>query len=122
VGSRLRVRRFGGITSVCGSWFTRCRHRLGSSLGYSAGDLAFLISADLFVAGIATIIQWIGFWRFGVRLPLMQGVTFAAVGPMIAIGQSEGIQAVFGATIACGAFMILIAPFFSQLLRFSRRS
>ena len=37
---------------------------------------------------------------------------------MIAIGQSEGIQAVFGATIACGLFMILAAPFFSQLLRF----
>ncbi|MET0861421.1 MAG: nucleobase:cation symporter-2 family protein [Microbacterium sp.] len=91
---------------------------VGGALGYSAGDLAFLISADLFVAGIATIIQSVGFWRFGVRLPLMQGVTFAAVGPMIAIGQSEGIQAVFGATIACGLFMILVAPFFSQLLRF----
>ena len=91
---------------------------VGGALGYSSADLAFLISADLFVAGIATIIQSIGFWRFGVRLPLMQGVTFAAVGPMIAIGQSEGIQAVFGATIACGLFMILVAPFFSQLLRF----
>ncbi|MCC2032885.1 nucleobase:cation symporter-2 family protein [Microbacterium allomyrinae] len=91
---------------------------VGGALGYSAADLTFLISADLFVAGIATIIQSVGFWRFGVRLPLMQGVTFAAVGPMIAIGQSEGIQAVFGATIACGLFMILVAPFFSQLLRF----
>lgn len=91
---------------------------VGGALGYSAADLAFLISADLFIAGIATIIQSVGFWRFGVRLPLMQGVTFAAVGPMIAIGQAEGIQAVFGATIACGLFMILIAPFFAQLLRF----
>ena len=95
-----------------------CRSSSAARCGYSAGDLAFLISADLFVAGIATIIQSVGFWRFGVRLPLMQGVTFAAVGPMIAIGQSEGIQAVFGATIACGLFMILVAPFFSQLLRF----
>ncbi|WP_248242398.1 nucleobase:cation symporter-2 family protein [Microbacterium kunmingense] len=91
---------------------------VGGALGYSSEDLAFLISADLFVAGIATIIQSVGFWRFGVRLPLMQGVTFAAVGPMIAIGQAEGIQAIFGATIACGLFMILVAPFFSQLLRF----
>jgi len=91
---------------------------VGGALGYSSTDLAFLISADLFVAGIATIIQSVGFWRFGVRLPLMQGVTFAAVGPMIAIGQSQGIQAVFGATIACGLFMVLVAPFFSQLLRF----
>ncbi|WP_396667338.1 nucleobase:cation symporter-2 family protein [Microbacterium sp. R86528] len=91
---------------------------VGGALGYSSEDMAFLISADLFVAGIATIIQSVGFWKFGVRLPLMQGVTFAAVGPMIAIGQSEGIQAIFGATIACGLFMILVAPFFAQLLRF----
>lgn len=91
---------------------------VGGALGYSSADLAFLISADLFVAGIATVIQSVGFWRFGVRLPLIQGVTFAAVGPMIAIGQAQGIQAVFGATIACGLFMLLAAPFFSQLLRF----
>ena len=94
---------------------------VGSAMGLSSADMAFLISADLFVAGIATIVQSIGFWRFGVRLPLMQGVTFAAVGPMIAIGTSPeggGITDIFGATIACGLFMILVAPFFSQLLRF----
>lgn len=56
--------------------------------------------ADLFVAGIATLIQSVGFWRFGVRLPLMQGVTFAAVGPMITIGTSHGITAIYGAVIA----------------------
>ncbi|SIT85154.1 nucleobase:cation symporter-2 family protein [Microbacterium sp. RU33B] len=91
---------------------------VGGALGYSAGDLAFLISADLFIAGVATIVQSVGFWRFGVRLPLMQGVTFAAVGPMIAIGTQHGITAIFGSVIACGLFMVLIAPFFAQLLRF----
>ncbi|WP_292831534.1 nucleobase:cation symporter-2 family protein [Microbacterium sp.] len=91
---------------------------VGGALGYSSADLAFLISADLFIAGIATIVQSVGFWRFGVRLPLMQGVTFAAVGPMIAIGQQHGITTIFGSVIAVGLFMILIAPFFAQLLRF----
>ncbi len=92
---------------------------VGGAIGLSSQELAFLISADLFVAGLATIVQSIGFWRFGVRLPLMQGVTFAAVGPMIAIGTGGGgITAIFGATIACGVFMILLAPFFSRLLRF----
>lgn len=91
---------------------------VGGALGYSSADLAFLISADLFIAGIATIVQSVGFWRFGVRLPLMQGVTFAAVGPMIAIGQEHGITTIFGSVIACGLFMILVAPFFAQLLRF----
>lgn len=92
---------------------------VGGAIGLGPEEMAFLISADLFVAGLATIVQSVGFWRFGVRLPLMQGVTFAAVGPMIAIGNGEGgITAIFGATIACGVFMILVAPFFSRLLRF----
>ncbi|SDQ12124.1 nucleobase:cation symporter-2, NCS2 family [Curtobacterium sp. UNCCL20] len=90
---------------------------VGGALGFSSADLAFLISADLFVAGLATIVQSVGFWRFGVRLPLVQGVTFAAVGPMIAIGTEHGITAVYGATIACGVFMVVIAPWFAQLVR-----
>jgi xanthine permease len=82
------------------------------------GDLPFLISADLFVAGIASIIQSVGFWRFGVRLPMMQGCTFAAVGPMIAIGTQYGVTAIYASVIIAGLFMILVASVFSQLLRF----
>ncbi len=91
---------------------------IGGAVGFSPKDLAFLISADLFVAGIATLVQSIGFWRFGARLPLMQGVTFAAVAPMITIGKQHGVTAIYGATIACGLFLIICAPFFAQLLRF----
>jgi uric acid transporter len=81
-------------------------------------DLPYLISADLLVAGIATLIQSIGLWRFGVRLPLMQGCTFAAVTPMIAIGSQYGVTAIYGSVIASGLFMILLAPVFAKLLRF----
>jgi NCS2 family nucleobase:cation symporter-2 len=84
----------------------------------SPDDLAHLVVADLFVAGIATIVQSVGFWRFGVRLPLMQGCTFAAVGPMITIGTQHGIAAIYGSVIACGLFMVVVAPVFSKLLRF----
>ncbi|GAA3556432.1 nucleobase:cation symporter-2 family protein [Microlunatus spumicola] len=84
----------------------------------SPGDLPFLISADLFVAGIASIIQSVGFWRFGVRLPMMQGCTFAAVGPMIAIGTEYGVTAIYASVIISGLFMIVVASVFSQLLRF----
>ncbi|WP_240760847.1 nucleobase:cation symporter-2 family protein [Mycolicibacterium sp. CR10] len=81
-------------------------------------DIVHLIMADLFVAGIATIIQAVGFWRFGVRLPLMQGVTFAAVGPMITIGLNHGVTTIYGSVIACGLFMMLLAPVFGKLIRF----
>src|ERR1044071_8886602 len=59
---------------------------LASSIKLTPEQLAYLINADLFTCGIASIIQSVGFWRIGVRLPLLQGVTFAAVSPMIAIG------------------------------------
>ncbi|WP_143055129.1 nucleobase:cation symporter-2 family protein [Nocardioides luteus] len=82
------------------------------------GDIVHLIMADLLVAGIATILQAVGLGPFGVRLPLMQGVTFAAVGPMISIGTAHGITAIYGSVIASGVFMILAAPFFGRLIGF----
>ena len=86
-------------------------------------DLVKLITADLFTCGIASIIQSVGFWKIGVRLPLLQGVTFAGVSPIIAIGLANGGGApsllyVYGAVIVAGVFTFLIAPIFIKLLRF----
>lgn len=81
-------------------------------------DIPYLISADLLVAGIASVLQSVGVWRFGVRLPLMQGCTFAAVTPMIAIGSRFGVTAIYGSVIASGVLMMLLAPFFARLVRF----
>ncbi|WP_077033098.1 nucleobase:cation symporter-2 family protein [Pelomonas sp. KK5] len=93
---------------------------LGAALKLPKDQLAFLISADLFACGLATLIQCIGVGMFGIRLPVMMGVTFTAVSPMIAIGvdPSMGLQGIFGATIAAGIFGILVAPTIGKLLRF----
>lgn len=79
---------------------------------------AFLINADLFAAGLVTLVQSVGIWRFGIRLPIMMGVTFASVSPMIAIATTPGLGLtdIYGATIASGLFGIAIAPVFSRLL------
>jgi uric acid transporter len=95
---------------------------LAGAIGLSGQQLAFLINADLFTCGIASIIQAVGFWKIGVRLPLLQGVTFTAVAPMIAIGTAngggvDGLLAIYGAVIVAGIFTFFIAPFFSRLLR-----
>ncbi|WP_194722767.1 nucleobase:cation symporter-2 family protein [Noviherbaspirillum malthae] len=91
---------------------------VGGALGLSKADIAFLINADLLAAGIATLIQALGSRYFGIRMPVMMGVTFASVGPMIAIGTDPtmGLQAIFGATIAAGLFGILVAPLMGRLL------
>jgi NCS2 family nucleobase:cation symporter-2 len=93
---------------------------IGGALKLPKEQVAFLISADLFACGIATLIQTLGVWIFGIRLPVIMGCTFASVGPMIAIGTdpSLGLLDIFGSTIAAGAIGIAAAPMIGKLLRF----
>ena len=96
---------------------------VGRALKLSPEQVALLISADLFVCGIVTLIQSFGMTQwFGIRLPVMMGVTFAAVGPMVAMANAnpglDGARAIFGAIIAAGFIAMLIAPIMGRLLRF----
>lgn len=96
---------------------------VASALDLSNADLVHLINAALLTCGIASIVQAVGFWKIGVRLPLLQGVAFAAVAPMIAIGTSagggtEGLRSVYGAIIVCGVITFLAAPIFGKIVRF----
>jgi xanthine permease len=92
---------------------------VGSAMGMSGADIGYLVSADLLVSGVATLIQCLGFWRFGVRLPIMQGCTFAAVTPMVLIGTTGGgITAIYGAVLVSGLLMIALSPVWGRLLRF----
>lgn len=93
---------------------------IGRALKLPPEDVAFLISADLFTCGIASLVQSVGFPGVGIRLPVMMGVTFAAVGPMLAMSAAPdiGVLGIYGAVIAGGLFAILAAPFVSRLLPF----
>ncbi|MFD0690980.1 nucleobase:cation symporter-2 family protein [Actinomadura fibrosa] len=96
---------------------------VAGAIGLTPEQLVYLINADLFTCGIATIIQSLGVWRVGIRLPIVQGVTFTAVAPMIAIGQgaenaTAGLLAIYGATITAGLVTLVAAPFLGRLLRF----
>jgi OHCU decarboxylase len=96
---------------------------LASAIGLTNEQLIHLINADLFTCGIASIIQSVGFWKVGVKLPLLQGVTFTAVSPMITIalahgGGTEGLLYIYGSVIVAGLFTFFIAPYFSRLIRF----
>ncbi|WP_246203337.1 nucleobase:cation symporter-2 family protein [Streptomyces tailanensis] len=92
---------------------------VGGAMRLPPEDLAYLITADLLICGIATLIQCVGVWRFGVRLPIMQGCTFAAVSPMVLIGtEGGGLPAIYGSVIVAGLAIMLLAPVFGRLLRF----
>ncbi|VVE64615.1 purine permease [Pandoraea captiosa] len=93
---------------------------LGAALNLPKQQIALLINADLFACGLATLVQAVGVGGIGIRLPVMMGVTFTAMGPMIAIGTnpSAGLLGIFGATIGAGIVGILVAPVVGKLLRF----
>lgn len=96
---------------------------IGRVLKLEPEQVAFLISADLFVCGIVSILQSLGATQwFGIKLPVMMGVTFAAVGPMISIAVAnpgvDGARMIYGAVIGAGIFGILVAPLVSRMLRF----
>lgn len=91
---------------------------LGEALGLAPEQVVLLINANLFTSGIATLVQTVGFGKFGARLPLVQACSFIALAPMIMIGKTYGLAYVFGSVIAAGALTVLFSPITSRLLRF----
>jgi len=93
---------------------------VGGALNLPKSEIAYLISADLFCCGLVTIIQSLGIWKFGIRMPVMMGVTFAAVGPMVAMANNPSLSIlhIYGAVIAAGIFCMLASPYMSKLMRY----
>src|ERR1044072_2458173 len=78
---------------------------IGRALKLPPEDVAFLISADLFACGIATLVQCLGFPGVGIRLPVIMGVTFASVGPMLSMAAAPdvGLLGIYGSVVSAGA-------------------
>ncbi len=96
---------------------------VGAAMGLPFKELAYLLTAALLVSGLATLLQTLGVWRIGARLPIVQGTSFAAVASMLAIGKDAGggpagLRAIFGAVLVAGVVGFLLAPVFNRLLHF----
>ncbi|MEV5541635.1 nucleobase:cation symporter-2 family protein [Saccharopolyspora shandongensis] len=95
---------------------------IGEAMGLSPLDMTLLIGASLFTAGLATMLQSLGVWKIGARLPFVNGVTFGSVAPMLAIvaqqGQGNPLSVIYGSVLIAGVLAFVIAPYFSRLVRF----
>ncbi len=101
---------------------------LAGAAGLPPDQRAFLISADILACGLATLVQAFGFPGVGIRLPVMMGVTFASVAPMLAlVGAAKAaggagfapasvLTVIYGSVIAAGVFAVLVAPLMSRLI------
>ncbi len=91
---------------------------IGFSIGLTTTQLTYLISIDIMMCGVATILQ---VWKnkfMGIGLPVVLGCTFTAVGPIINIANTYSIGSVYGAILVSGLFVVLIAKYFSKLIKF----
>ena len=75
--------------------------------GQTPEQKIFLIQMALFVAGVATVIQTVGYGRIGSRLPIIQGTSFAFI-PVMAPFAKAGLGAVFTAAFIGGIFQMWI--------------
>ncbi|HGU0216020.1 TPA: nucleobase:cation symporter-2 family protein [Streptococcus pyogenes] len=91
---------------------------IAGALGYSARELTYLISTDIFMCGVATFLQLKLTKHTGVGLPVVLGCAFQSVAPLSIIGAQQGSSAMFGALIASGIYVILVAGIFSKIARF----
>ncbi|HHJ7666766.1 TPA: nucleobase:cation symporter-2 family protein [Streptococcus pyogenes] len=91
---------------------------IAGALGYSARELTYLISTDIFMCGMATFLQLKLTKHTGVGLPVILGCAFQSVAPLSIIGAQQGSGAMFGALIASGIYVILVAGIFSKIARF----
>ena len=75
--------------------------------GQTPEQKIFLIQMALFVAGVATVIQTVGYKGVGSRLPIIQGTSFAFI-PIMVPFKAAGLGAVFTAAFIGGIFQIFI--------------
>jgi NCS2 family nucleobase:cation symporter-2 len=99
---------------------------VGRALNLPADQVAYLVSADLFACGLATLIQTLGLPGIGVRLPVMMGVTFASLAPMLALVSTRlgagapaagTLSEIYGSVIIAGIVGFLIAPLMARISR-----
>ncbi|MFI5531831.1 nucleobase:cation symporter-2 family protein [Kitasatospora sp. NPDC051853] len=94
---------------------------IGAAAGLSPAQLTTLLAASLFIAGVATLLQTLGPWGIGSRLPFVNGVSFATVSPILAVIEAEkgaALPLIFGSTVVAGLVCFLLAPLFCRLVRF----
>jgi xanthine permease len=77
--------------------------------------MTYLVSIDIFMCGLATLVQLLRNRYFGIGLPVVLGCAIQAVEPLKMIGKQFTIGTMYGAIIIAGCFVFLIAGQFSRI-------
>jgi xanthine permease len=88
---------------------------IGTALKFSSQQMTYLVSIDIFMCGLATLLQLLRNRYFGIGLPVVLGCAIQAVAPLQMIGKNFSVGTMYGAIIAAGVFVFCIAGFFAKI-------
>lgn len=88
---------------------------IGTALKFNSEQMTYLVSIDIFMCGLATILQLFRNRYFGIGLPVVLGCAIQAVEPLKMIGKQFTIGTMYGSIIVAGIFVFLIGGQFSKI-------
>ncbi|MBD5431291.1 MAG: purine permease [Lactobacillus sp.] len=88
---------------------------IGGALKFNSTQMTYLVSIDIFMCGLATLLQLFRNRYFGIGLPVVLGCAIQAVAPLEMIGQKFTINTMYGAIIVAGIFVFCVAGWFSKI-------
>ncbi len=77
-----------------------------------------LLAAAFVLSGVGALVQSLGVWKVGVRLPFVMLQGGAPLVVFIAIAKQYNLRVATGSVFIAAAIMLLFLPIFMQLLRF----
>ncbi|MCK1798073.1 uracil-xanthine permease family protein [Streptomyces sp. XM4193] len=91
---------------------------MSATLKLDPGLTVDLLSAAFVLSGVGSLIQSLGPWKFGPRLPFVMLPGGAPLILFLAIAEQHGVRTATGAVIITAVFYFVVLPVFSRLLRF----
>jgi uracil-xanthine permease len=91
---------------------------MSATLGLGTELTVDLLSAAFVLSGVGSLIQSLGPWKFGPRLPFVMLPGGAPLILFLAIAEQHGLRTATGAVILTAAFYFVVLPVFSRLLKF----
>lgn len=91
---------------------------VGRLLNLPEGTRIAMVSGTMIGCGIATMISALGMGFIGPRLPIVMGVFYIFIGPIVAISKDVSLAAAMTALIIGGAVQFAWSPLIGKLHRF----
>ncbi|MFG3343918.1 uracil-xanthine permease family protein [Streptomyces sp. NPDC048018] len=91
---------------------------VSGTLRMPPGPTASLLSAVLLLCGAGALLQSLGVWRIGGRLPFVMLPGGAATALFLQIAQEHGAPTATGAVLLAAALLLSVLPLYARVVRF----